>query len=252
MQNIGDQRQAIPDLGLGGRGRGQPPGQTHPSRCGGSTACPQGSLSPSASAWEPCPSLLRHGCFLGCTPGFSLHPQHTHWEALGESVPLLAPGIWPLVGEIAWLAPDPQGPGVQVPIYPPRSLEGQELPKQQYRGSSALPRNICPRPPASPCVCWQWTCSALPRPCSGWCAVITGSEEVNLSLGVGVEEVLGLGWPSGKTSCTTHIRCVAHDFQGWPDSYMARNLTGTRSVLGSDQAAVPLPVNAVTLPATQC
>ena len=152
MQNIGDQRQAIPDLGLGGRGRGQPPGQTHPSRCGGSTACPQGSLSPSASAWEPCPSLLRHGCFLGCTPGFSLHPQHTHWEALGESVPLLAPGIWPLVGEIAWLAPDPQGPGVQVPIYPPRSLEGQELPQQQYRGSSALPRNICPRPPASPCV----------------------------------------------------------------------------------------------------
>lgn len=35
LQSTGDQRQAIPDLGLGGRGRGQPPGQTHPSRCGG-------------------------------------------------------------------------------------------------------------------------------------------------------------------------------------------------------------------------
>ena len=50
-------------------------------------------------------------------------------------MPLLAPGIWPLAGEIAWLAPDPQGPGVQVPIYPPRSLEG----KGGYSGGKSSP-----------------------------------------------------------------------------------------------------------------
>lgn len=72
-------------------------------------------------------------------------------------MPLLAPGIWPLVGEIAWLAPDPQGPGVQVPIYPPRSLEG----KGGYSGGRSspssdmeaqMPPKISAPPPASPCV----------------------------------------------------------------------------------------------------
>ena len=56
------------------------------------------------------------------------------------------------------------------------------------------PRNICPRPSASPCVCWQWACPTLPRPCSGWCAVVSGSEEVNLSPGVGVQTDKNRSW----------------------------------------------------------
>lgn len=110
-------------------------------------------------------------------------------------MPLLAPGSWPSVGRLPGLLQNPQGLGVHAPIHPPGSLEGdggcsgcRSSPSSGME-AQVPPRNICPHPSASPCVCWQWTCPTLPRPLSGWCAVVSGSEEVNLSPGVGVEAV---------------------------------------------------------------
>lgn len=205
-----------------------------------SPSAPQslGALSIPSETW------LLPGVHAWFFPPSPTHPS----EALGESVPSLPQESGPWLGRLPGLLQIHRVQEYKSPSTLQEALRGRSSPKQQYRGSSTLPPEIsAPRPPASSlCVLvdlFHLAQALQCLQCSGQCL-----EEVGICHGGRVEEVLGLGWPSGETSCTTHIRCVAHDFQGWPDSYMARNLPGTRSVLGSEQAAVPLPVNARPFP----